>query len=429
VIWVCLGLVALTVYFADSMISELRAAENRAAGIEAQQAVTAGTRYAAYILSQFGTGGAVPQFDDYNSDAMPVGDATFWFIGRDPDDDSPTEPHFGIVDEASKLNLNTATRAMLEALPNMTPELVEGILAWRRRAGEAAGLAADMYGRLDPPRQNKSAPFETVDELRLVYGATLDVLFGEDANRNGALDPNEDDGDQLPPRDDQNGHLLAGVAEYVTVYTRHPVRRGDGGRRVNISNLSNQPAQAALFQLLQRRLEPGRAADVMVRAGTRTFGSVAEFMWDSGLTAEEYAGIHADLTTSDRPVSGLINVNTAPEAVLACIPGIGFDLAPTLVAYRMAHPDALTSFAWLREVLPRANVVRAGPYITDHSYQFSVDVAAVGRFGRGYARARTIFDMSNGFPRIVYHQDLTHHGWALGSSVRHGLRRDREDGT
>ena len=60
VLWVCLGLVALTVYFADTMSSEFQAAGNRADDVIARQAAAGGTRYAAYILSQFATNGAVP---------------------------------------------------------------------------------------------------------------------------------------------------------------------------------------------------------------------------------------------------------------------------------------------------------------------------------------------------------------------------------
>ncbi|MDO8542645.1 MAG: type II secretion system protein GspK [Opitutaceae bacterium] len=429
VIWVCLGLVALTLYFANSMSAELRAAENRVAETEARQAVAAGTRYAAYILTQFGTNGTVPQLEEYSSEALAVGDAQFWFIGRDPDQLPTNEPVFGLVDESSKINLNTASRGMLEALPGITPELVEAILSWRRRSGDPEGGGADgnTYSRLDPPRTNKSAPFETVDELRLVYGATLEQIFGEDTNRNGVLDANEDDGEQTAPRDDQNGQLLAGITEYVTVYSRQPSRRSDGGRKINIS--TPQGRMPALALLLQRRLEPGRAMEIIRRIGDQRFDSVAEFMWDSGMTPEEYALVHGDFTTRDGTVTGLINVNTASEVVLSCIPGIGVENASALVGYRLAHPDLLTSFAWLRDVLPRSSIARAGQYITDHSYQFSADVVAVGRLGRGYARARTIFDMSNGIPRIVYHQDLTHYGWALGPTVREWTRPGRDAGT
>ncbi len=82
----------------------------------------------------------------------------------------------------------------------------------------------------------------------------------------------------------------------------------------------------------------------------------------------------------------------------------------------------MNSFAWLMNVLDPESIRQAGRYITDQSYQFSADVAAVGRGGRGYARARTIFDMSNGTPRIIYHQDMTSYGWALGSSARETSR-------
>ena len=84
--------------------------------------------------------------------------------------------------------------------------------------------------------------------------------------------------------------------------------------------------------------------------------------------------------------------------------------------------------AWLPQVLPSSSLIRAGRYLTDKSYQFSVDVAAVGNAsGRGYCREKTIFDMRTGKPRIIFHQDLTAYGWALGAEVRETLRQGRND--
>jgi hypothetical protein len=114
-----------------------------------------------------------------------------------------------------------------------------------------------------------------------------------------------------------------------------------------------------------------------------------------------------------------VNVNVASEAVLACIPGIGPERAANLVAYRATHPGDLTSMAWLTAAgMTAANVRQAGTYITDQSYQFSADIAAVGTNGRGYCREKVVFDMSTGRPRIVYRQDLTSFGWALGATTR-----------
>jgi DNA uptake protein ComE-like DNA-binding protein len=427
VLWVCLGLVALTVYFADEMTAEMRAAQNQVADVEARQAAAGGTRYAAFVLSQFGTNGTVPYRDDYQYEEVPVGEARFWLVGRDPDQRPTEEPVFGLVDEASKLNLNTATRGMLEALPGMTPELADAIVSWRARSQQ--GLGDSTYGRLEPARLNKGGTFETVDELRLVYGATLDILFGEDTNRNGALDDNENDGEQSAPRDNLDGLIQPGILEYVTVYSREPNTRANGSRRINVATV--QERQQRLLPLLQQRFGGGRAMQIMGRLGGGEIRSIAELMVEGQLTAEEFGQIRDDISTSSgATITGRINVNTACETVLACIPGIGPENAAALVAYRVANPDAVRgSFGWLTEVLSRGAITRAGPYITDRSYQFTADVAAVGSAGRGYCRTRTVFDMTKPTPRIVFHQDLTAYGWALGVQVRQLLREARENRT
>lgn len=424
VIWVCLGLVSLTFYFANEMSTELRASDHRAASVAARQAAAGGTRYAAFLLGQFGTNGSVPHRDDLRAEELPVGDAYVWFLGRDPDQRPTQDPVFGLVDEASKLNLNTATRGMLEMLPGMTPELAEAIVAWRSR--NQAGGGDSTYGRLDPPRLNKAGPFETIDELRLVYGATLAVLFGEDVNRNGVLDDNENDGDNSAPRDNPDGLLEPGILEYVTVYSRQPNTRASGGRRINIATAQTR---GQLLPLLQQRLGGQRAAQIMGAVGNGQLRSVAEFMVVARLTPEEFAQIRGDISASNAgTIQGLINVNTASENVLACIPGIGPENAAAIVAYRLANRDALTSFAWLPQVLDRAAIVRAGPYITDQSYQFTADVVAVTSSGRGFCRQRTVFDLSRGTPRAVYHQDLTDAGWPLGLNLRTALREARGNG-
>ena len=107
--------------------------------------------------------------------------------------------------------------------------------------------------------------------------------------------------------------------------------------------------------------------------------------------------------------------------VLSCIPGIGPERAAALVAYRQSNPTALTSMAWLTQVLTNAQIRQAGRYITDQSYHFSADIAAVGVNGRGYCREKVVFDTSNSTPRIVYRQDLTAFGWALGAMTRRVL--------
>ena len=62
-----------------------------------------------------------------------------------------------------------------------------------------------------------------------------------------------------------------------------------------------------------------------------------------------------------------------------------------------------------------------GDYVTTRSYQFTADIAAVGPYGRGYRRVKFIFDVSDGSPKILYRQDLSRLGWALGDKAREDL--------
>src|SRR5262249_13150920 len=110
VLWVTLGLISITVYFAGQMSLELHAADNRLSGLAAEQAISGTSRYLASVLSQqinLGSNGTVPDPSTYGCEAIRVGEAHYWLIGRDPNHTQPADRlTFGLVDEASRLNLN-----------------------------------------------------------------------------------------------------------------------------------------------------------------------------------------------------------------------------------------------------------------------------------------------------------------------------------
>jgi type II secretory pathway component PulK len=455
VLWVAFGLVSMALYFAHSMSFELRASDNRVSGLSAEQAIQGAARYVNYLLATQianGSNGFLPDPAGYQNQAVSVGDAHFWLIGRDTNTPSgPGQISFGLVDEGSKLNLNSATSNMLAAvilsLPRANQDLTAAILDWRDT--NATGAYQTYYATRPQPYQCKSAPFETVDELRLIYGADMDTLVGEDVNRNGVLDVNE--GDQ-----NHNNILEAGILEYATVYSREPNTYSNGVARVSLQNvgttgplpdllqtvLGSSRAQAVLVNLgLVSNQGPGGAAGGGRGGGGRggaggrpapppavTFTSPLQLYRRSKMTPEEFAMIANAITTttvSNSYIDGRINVNTASAAVLASLPGFDSnpELAQTLVSYRQSNPDRLGSVAWLVDAVGENNATVLGTLettdcITTQSYQVSADVAALGPNGRGYRRIRFVFDTSDGTPKIVYRQDLTHLGWALGKEVR-----------
>ncbi len=432
VLWIAFGLVSIALYFAQSMSFELRAADNRVASLEAEQAIAGAVRYVSNVLSNSPYPGSLPDALSYRRDAVPVGNATFWLIGRSDQQTNRDQPSFDLIDEGSKLNLNKASVEMLELLPRMTPSLAAAIVDWRDSNSDSSegGAEDDIYQRLNPAYRCKNANYETIDELRLVYGMDLELLYGEDANLNGVLDLNENDGDQSFPFDNRDGRLDPGLFEYFTVYSKEPTSRTNGSPRVNVTN------QTELASLLIEKFGSDRASEIQRQltggggrgsgTGSRTLSvrSVLEFYMVSGMTASDFAQIENDITVSGTNALGSVNVNTASEAVLACIPGIGFENAPGLVGYRQNNRATLLanpSIAWVADILSQTNAVQAGPYLTGHSYQFTADIAAVGHYGRGFRRVKFVFDTSEGAPRVIFRQDLTHLGWPLGKDVRNVL--------
>ncbi|HYV32750.1 MAG TPA: hypothetical protein VEO53_16805, partial [Candidatus Binatia bacterium] len=261
VLWVAFGLVALALYFANSMSLELRASDNRVASMETDQAIAGAARYLSNVLAGLQSPGTLPEVQTYRSEAVPVGDALFWLIGRGDQaataqlQNAPDVPVFGLVDEAAKLNLNAPwlTAEILQSLPRMTPELAASIIDWRDADDTVTpgGAESQTYSRLNPPYQCKNTNFESIDELRLVVGATVDILYGEDVNLNGVLDANENDGDASFPSDNRDGVLDMGLLDYVTVYSHEPTTTSNGTARVDVSRLSNQAQLARLRSLLE----------------------------------------------------------------------------------------------------------------------------------------------------------------------------------
>ena len=428
VLWASVGLVSLALLLGHSMMMTYRGADNDLAGRQADQAIEGAARYAESLLVKPTTLGVLPLATSYQGEAVAVGEAEFWFFGTPADRTSGTKGEYGLVDEASKLNLNTATLAMLKALPGMTDDFAAAIIDWRDADDDVTpgGAESSTYAQKKPAYKAKNAPFESIEELALVSGATREILYGEDANLNGVSDPNEDDGEKNPPADNSDGKLDAGVLAYVTVFSREPNKQADGTARINL--ITQLGPNDAVAKLIFAKFGVSRALEIMGRLGEAPVGvnSALAFYVRSGMKADEFAQIVDALTTKTGDyLTGLINVNTASATVLACVPGIGADKAAALVTARLSRTTKDTNIAWVADTLSPENAVQAGPFLTGQSWQAGADVAAVGRHGRGYRRTKFVIDTSTGAPRIIYRRNLAPLGWALGSEVRQTLAQQK----
>ncbi len=418
VIWVIFGLISITLYFANSMSYELRASDNRIAGIEAEQAIEGARRYVSCVLSNLNSAGAMPDPQSFPCASVSVGNARFWLIGRtNVENTTPTGVSFGLIDEASKLNLNSTFVGtnLLLLHPTMTLDTAYNIMAWRgtNTSNTNGGAESDTYSGLQPPYLCKNAPFETVDELRMIYGVDIDLLYGEDANLNGFLDPNENDGDVTAPSDNQDGHLDPGLFEYVTVFTHAPTIQTNGQPRIVTTNGSG------LQNFVKTNL------NLSLTFPTTGYPSPLQFYIanSSRISQSQFMQIEGSINGTN--TVGLVNVNTAGSEVLQCLPGMDITQATQVINYRQSNqtnPNNMNTLAWLTQAgLSAATLQSIAPWVTGQTYQFTADVAAVGHNGRGYRRIRFVFDTSSGAPKILYRQDLSNLGWALGKEVRDQL--------
>jgi len=416
--WVILVLASLVLVFAYSMRVEALASANRQSDLEADAVAAGALQFAMAMLD--GTDGSTDALEEVVWEERSVGGGLFWLVHPNLEDDE--ESAFGVVDEASRINLNSASSDMLLKLPGMTAELADSIIDWRDEDAEVSpsGAESEYYLLQEQPYYCKDTLFETVEEVLLVRGASTDLLYGEDANRNGVLDYNEDDADQTQPDDNRNGTLDRGFLDYVTVYSVEPNLSADGQERVNVNDVNTQE----LSELLGEAIEDDRVFTVLQNARRgRPYGSILEFYFRSGMTLKEFTQIADRLTSvDDEELVGLVNVKTAPREVLLCLPELDESDVDALLSRRLDTATDLSNIAWVADALPEEKATAIGPYITTRSYQFSVDIVAVSGDGRAYRRCRAVLDARTSPPRVLRWQDLTHLGWPLDREILADLR-------
>lgn len=157
---------------------------------------------------------------------------------RDPlDTASTTGYRFGVEDENGKINLNairqlikkdpkneTFITTMLKAIPNINEEQAAAVINWTKEGGTPDSGESAYYSSLG--YQSKAGPYDSTDELLMVKGWTPRQLYGNDKNRNGKIDPDEDDG---------SGKVDLGFQRYFTVYSRELNVDSTGQQRINLN--------------------------------------------------------------------------------------------------------------------------------------------------------------------------------------------------
>jgi DNA uptake protein ComE-like DNA-binding protein len=252
---------------------------------------------------------------------------------------------YGVSDEESRLNVNTATSNELAQLQNMTTDVATAIVNWRGGDNTTAAAETQYYAGMQPPYQPRLGPYQTVRELLMVRGVTPDDLLGRDAHQNGLLAA---DGDDFAVPDSVDSEDL-GWAGLLTVDSTVQNLNAAGEDRVNIQTAD----ESSLTGI--RGITPPIARAIVSYRGQHNFQSIADLLdvtppqnqpgrggssdqsGNNVISEDLFLDIADDIKTdASQNLTGAININTAGLDVLICLPGVTRELAQSIISHRQS---------------------------------------------------------------------------------------------
>ncbi|MFO0944694.1 MAG: type II secretion system protein GspK [Planctomycetota bacterium] len=360
---------------------------------------------------------------------------------------------FGIVHESAKIplhrRLDKKDRAMLMGLPNMTEDIADAILDWCDKDDTPRDLGAESshYLSLTPPYEPRNGRPLSIGELLLVRGVTPSLLYGEDINLDGILNPNENDGDASWPPDNADGVLDRGWYPYLTLHSASANTNSAGEPKVNLNDQDQDAVQAKLtelfgeelatfFQAYRTQKKKIKAVTELIdasieidapsppggvpglpgggggggRGGGRGRKIKLESPWKSD-SLEQFLPTALDQLTvvKQSVLKGRIDILRAPAPVLQSLPGMTAEAANNIAAAAMQRSLSEPSAAWLLTdgLVSLQDFQKIEPEITTTGRVFRCESVGFLDSGGPVVRIEAIFDASGAIPRVIERQDLT----------------------
>ncbi|HET6328934.1 MAG TPA: hypothetical protein VFG04_29895 [Planctomycetaceae bacterium] len=497
VVLVVIVLLALAAYtLVEMCVAENEASNRFGRSAQARAFAESGIDMAITLLSD-PTERLQPDFATSRPDALsavlmrqsdvPRGRGRFSVVAGDTNDATSKAVRFGLTDESGKLNLNSlvswqansalsltdaTARNFLLNLPYMTNDLADSILDFIDADDTARqyGAESDYYTTLSPPYRAANGPLQSLDDLLLVKGVTPALLFGEDLNRNGVMDPGEDaNGDGVFDRGwsayltvnsaernvQQDGSSRINVnqtdlpalydaivgtlgdkqAQYIVAYRMYgPASTGNpspGKQPATPSNANKTTGPTVLRGGLQLPMPPSTGSHTITSLYQLIGGSVqvkgqrrpmtSPFLSAQTQIASYLPEMLDKLSLSDDLfVKGRINVNKAPIQILLGLPKMTEQMATQIVAAQTSGSTTLTTNtqspratnAWLvtEGVCSATTMQSLDPYLTSRGDIYRVQ--SVGFFDQGgpVVRLEAIVDAAVQPPRILNLRDLSELG-------------------
>ena len=473
--------------YSELMVIEYSAAQMATKQAQAKQAVFSGAAYVEKLIlldldSQQDLGGLINNPELFSEQlvvnaANPQLQVYFSVISPGMNEQGHLEGvQFGLLNESSKINLNALVlydnlypgsgREILMKLPLMTTEIADSILDWldeddQQRTGgaEASDYASE---HVVPP----NGAISRIEQLLPVRGITTTLLFGLDKNRNGIVDPQEENLPEAGELQASEGEMSLGWSAYLTTYSQEANRNPEGEPRINLNGSDMKKLYDELTQKLDQRwatfivayrmsgvYEPededeeqpiGPAegnlvfeenqenqnnkikqildlVDIKVQIqfeGEDEPSILTSPLKDDAELSQNLLLLQDEVTVNPSPIiPGRININVASREVLLTIPGIDEELADKIIAARSGASTNLligrryNTWLYTEKVVEDLEVMKQlVPFITASGNVYRAQI--IGYFSEGpiFSRAEIIIDAAGEVPKIINFSERTHLG-------------------
>lgn len=258
----------------------------------------------------------------------------------------------------------------LMMIPNMTEEIAAAIIDWIDEDDEpleGIGAESDYYENLPTPYIAANAPLTTIDELLKIKGITPLLLYGEDVNRNGLLDTNENDADASAPEfDNADGILDRGFIHYLTIYAREANLQSDGEEQLDLS----KDVMQEVYQEVEEQLGHDMAQFIIA---FRMYGT------DDAPMIQDPAPDKSELNID--PFETGLDLRTVPNYAINSI----FDLVDREVIAEAPDESEIT----LTSPWTSANLAETAPIFYD-LFKTSEDPYSLGKIDPNHATAEVL---------------------------------------
>lgn len=405
VLWIIVILMVIVASMAQTSRIETRAGLSIAEQTRCRWACSAGVQVAEALLRD----------DEKQSDGFE----DLWYsAGEDFNETQMDRCRFNlkVTDEASKLNVNTATKKQLMALPNMTDEIADAIIDWRDKDDNPgpAGVEIQYYLKLPNGYPARNDNFRTIRELLLVRGINADIFYGEDTNLNGRLDHNEKDRDESLPNDNGDNVLDLGLMAYLTCYSYDTNKDAEGTNRVNINSADEDELVNSLKisrnhakWIVENRKENYKSIADLINENSPKKASNSSGNSDQAqqLDLETFKKIVDKITiTDDIIIPGRVNVNTASKEVLTALLEGDESAAQAIINHRQNMSESMQTIGSLLDIrsLGVSGFKKIAEHLTTRTGVFTIKSSAVADTTGSQGAAEVVIDRNGQSPRILY---------------------------